>query len=176
MAFQSTVYNVSGAGVPGEQANDSPLMALPYSIDSASAAYNIIGKTMCTITNENYCQAGSAGAGGFAGLLVNPKVQALYGASGQPLAPSMTVNDQDAVECATMGTFWVTLPAAAAIGDWVIYNNTTGAIATIPRGDEVTTGYSWGYAYVSVKTVTGAGLGIITLDPGFQEPYVAPAP
>lgn len=164
MAFQSTVYLYTGAGVPGEQYSDVPWRAQPFTIDSASAAYNIIGKTFCTITSQGICQAGSGGTLGTAGLLVDPKAIALFGTSGAPLAATLTVPDQTVVECATVGTFWVTLPGAAAIGDYVVFDNTTGAIETVSPGDALPSGKSWANAYVDVYTVSGAGLGVITLN------------
>ncbi len=163
MAFQSTVYTVTGAGVPGEAYMDTPWRAQPYTIDSASAAYNIIGATFCTKTSQGFCQAGSGGTMGIAGLLISPKEQALMGSIG---SPTLTVADQVAVQCATQGTFWVTLPAAAAIGDYVVFDNTTGAISTITPGTSLAGGTSWAYAFVYVLTVSAAGLGIITINPG----------
>lgn len=164
MAFQSTIYFYTGAGVPGEQYSDVPWRAQAFTIDSASAAYNIIGATFCTVTSQGFCQAGSGGTLGAAGLLVDPKAVALFGTSGAPLAPTLTVPDQTAIECATEGSFWVTLPAAAAIGDYVVYDNTTGALATVTPGTSLPSGKSWANAYVDVYTVSGAGLGVITLN------------
>ena len=132
MAFQSTVSQAQGFGVPGEQFTDGPWRAEAYTIESASAAYNIIGATACSVTSQGFCAAGKTSANlPFAGILVDPKDVALFGAGGQPLAPSLTVPNFTAVECATMGSFIVTLPAAAAIGDKVIFDNVTGALSTI---------------------------------------------
>jgi len=132
MGFQSTVSLAQGFGVPGEQFTDGPTRAESYTINSASAAYNIIGATACSVTSQGFCAAGKTSASlPFAGILVDPKDQALFGTSGAPLAPTLTVPNYAAVECATMGSFVVTLPAAAAIGDTVIFDNTTGALSTI---------------------------------------------
>lgn len=161
MAFQSTVYLVSGAGVPGEMYMDYPSRALPYTLVSASAAYNVVGTMFGTITSQGVAQAGSGGTMGVAGLLVNPKVYALYGSIG---SPTLVLPNQAAVEMATEGSYWVTLPAAAAIGDYVVFDNTTGAISTVTPGTSLAGGTSWANAYVDVLTVAGAGLGIITLN------------
>lgn len=131
MSFQSTVFVQQGFGVPGEQFTDGPTRAEAFTINSVSAANNIIGATCCSVTSQGFCAAGNSGGLPFAGLLVNPKNQALFGSGGVPLAPTLTVNNFQAVQCATMGSFVVTLPAVAAIGDTVIYDNTTGAISTI---------------------------------------------
>jgi hypothetical protein len=171
MGFQTAVQIFQGMGVPGEQYSDSPLRAQSYTINSVLASYNIIGATMCTVTSQGFCAAGNAGGTAvFAGLLVDPKDIAFFGSGGIPLNPTLTVPDFTQVECATMGTFVVTLPAAANIGDWVIYDNTTGAISTVAPGTSLPGGKSWGNAFVDVFTVSGAGLGVITMNPGVGQP------
>lgn len=171
MGFQSSVQIYQGAGVPGEQYSDSPWRAQSYTIDSASAADNIIGATMCSITSQGFVAAGnSGGTAVFAGLLVDPKNIALFGTGGIPLAPTLTVPNFTQIECATMGSFWVTLPGAANIGDWVIYDETTGAISTVAPGTSLPSGNLWGNAVVDYFTVSVAGLGVITMNPGVGQP------
>jgi hypothetical protein len=174
MGFQQAVAINQGFGVPGEQYTDSPWRAQTFTIQSADADDNIIGATMCSITAQGICAAGNTGGVlPFAGLLVDPKDIALFGINGNPLAPTLTVPNNTIVECATMGTFIVTLPAAAAIGDYVIYDNTTGAISTLPAGSTVPgSGKSWGNAFVDYYTVGGAGLAVITMNPGVGIPTV----
>lgn len=174
MGFQSSVFINQGFGVPGEQYSDSPWRAQSFTIDSASAAYNIIGATMCSVTSQGFCAAGnSGGTAAFAGLLVDPKDIALFGTGGVPLAPTLTVPNFTLVECATMGSFVVTLPGAAAIGDYVVYDNTTGAISTVAAGSSTPgSGKSWGNAIVDYYTVAGAGLAVITMNPGVGIPTV----
>ncbi len=172
MAFQSTVSIAQGFGVPGEQFTDSPWQATPYSIfTSGHPEYNIIGKTCCTISSEGVVTAG--GTGVFAGFLVDPKDQALYGTSVSPLSPSLTVTNYSIVECLTMGVIIVTLPAVAAIGDYVVFNNTTGAISTITPATPLASGTTFANAIVSNYTVTGAGLAVITVNPTFIIPQPA---
>jgi hypothetical protein len=171
MGFQSAVFINQGFGVPGEQYTDSPWRAQSFTIVSALASYNIIGQTMCSVTSDGFCAAGNAGGTlPFAGLLVDPKDIALFGTGGIPLAPTLTVPNNTQVECATMGSFVVTLPGAANIGDWVIYDNTTGAISTVAPGTSLPSGKSWGNAFVDYFTVPGAGLGVITMNPGVGQP------
>ena len=172
MGFQSTVSINMGFGVPGEQYTDSPSTALPYTIQSASAAYNIIGATCCTVTSQGFCQAGSGGTMGFAGFLVDPKDVALFGSGGIPLNPTLTVPNFTLVECLTMGTIIVTLPGAASIGDYVIYDNTTGAISTITPVTPLPVGKTFANAIVTEFTVSGAGLAVITVNPT----YIIPQP
>jgi hypothetical protein len=175
MAFQSTVSLQQGFGVPGELFTDAPYIALPYTIVSTGhPEYNIIGATCCTITSEGICEAGAGGARGFAGFLVDPKDQALFGAGGVPLNPTLTVNNNSIVECLTMGTIIVTLPAAANIGDYVIFDDTTGAISTIAPTDPLPTGKTFANAQVTYYTqgVSGSALAVITVNPT----YIIPQP
>lgn len=169
MAFQSTVSTEQGFGVAGEQFSDGPWRAESFTINSASAAYNVIGATACTVTSQGFCAAGKASANAaFAGILVDPKAVALFGVNNQPLAPTLQVPNYTAVECATMGSFIVTLPAAAAIGDSVIYDNVTGALSTISTAPFVlnggTTSASTTVTMASTagvfagQTVTGTGI------------------
>jgi hypothetical protein len=171
MPFQSTVELQQGFGVPGELFTDAPYMAQPFTIVSASAAYNIIGKTCCTITSQGVCEAGAGGDLGFAGFLVDPKDIALYGSSGNALAPTLTVANQTQVECLTMGVIVVTLPAPAEIGDYVIFDNTTGAIETISPTDPLPALKTFANAIVSYFT-PGTGLAVISVNPT----YVIPQP
>lgn len=172
MTFQSTVSLAQGFGVPGELFTDAPYQATPYSIfTSGHAEYNIIGKTCCTVSSEGVCTAG--GTGVFAGFLVDPKAQALYGTTVSPLSPSLTVTNYSVVECLTMGVIVVTLPAAAAIGDYVVFTNTTGAISTITPVTPLASGTTFANAIVSNYTVSGAGLAVITVNPTFIIPQPA---
>lgn len=163
MAFQSTVAFFQGAGVPGEIYLDDPHRAQSFILQSASSALNIIGASVFTVVSQGIARAGGTGA--FAGFLVDPKEYALYGAGGIPLNPSLTLPNNSQADILSMGTIFVTLPAAAAIGDVVIYDNTTGAISTITPGTPVPVGSSYANATVRVATVAGAGLAIITVDP-----------
>lgn len=171
-AFQSTVSINMGFGVPGEMFTDAPYIAQSYTIQSASAAYNIIGATACTITSQGFCQAGSAGTLGFAGILVDPKDVALFGAGGIPLNPTLTVPNFTQVECLTMGMITVTLPAACAIGDYVIYDNTTGALSTITPSTLLPSGKTFANAIVAYFTpdASGSQLAVIQVNPTFIIP------
>jgi hypothetical protein len=170
MSFQSSVSLAQGFGVPGEQFADGPWRVQSFVLDSDDAAYNIIGATMCTITSQGVCQAGSGGGLGFAGLLVDPKNIALFGAGGIPLAPTLSVPNFTQVECATMGSYVVTLPGAANIGDLVIFDNTTGAISTITPSTPLPSGKSFANAVVDYYTASGAGLAVITISSNLINP------
>jgi hypothetical protein len=162
MPFQSTVNQFSGAGVVGELFDDGPLRAQPYQLDSSSADNNVFGRAF-TIVSQGVAQAG--GTGIFAGILVNPKTSASVGDSSSPLNPTLTLPNFSQAEILTMGSIWVTLPAAAAIGDQVVYDTTTGVLSTISPGNNLPVGTAFAYAVVDRFTVTAAGLAVITLTP-----------
>jgi hypothetical protein len=166
MSFQSTVSLQQGFGVPGEQFTDGPTRAETFTINSSSASLNIIGATACSVISQGFCAAGNTtGSLPFAGILVDPKDVALFGSGGIPLNPTLTVPNFTAVECATMGSFIVTLPGAANIGDSVIFDNTSGALSTIAPGVSLPSGKSFAQAIVDYYTVAGAGLAVITMTP-----------
>lgn len=175
MAFQSTIGFNLGTGVPGDKWGNQPSAGESYILNSASAANNIIGSTIFTkgyAGNAN--KQGFAAAGGtnaFAGLLVNSKAYASYGTSaGGPLAPTLTLANNVQAEISNQGSWVVTLPAAAAIGDVVIYDTTTGQISTIIPGAALPVGKAFAQALVDIYTVTAAGLAVITLSPTYVRP------
>lgn len=171
MSFPSIVTVQSAAGVPGDWYDDSPRRALPYTLVSASANNNLIGTTFCTVsgqsselTGQDIAQAG--GTGILAGLLINSKIYALRGTpAGGTLAPTLQLPNQTEVELATMGRAWVFLPAAANIGDNVIYNTTTGQIGTIPPATPVPVGSAFAFATVIKFNIPAAGIAAIELSP-----------
>lgn len=167
MASQSTVFLQQGFGVPGDlYAADAPYRGQPFILSSALASYNIIGATMFTISSQGIAAAGGVSPAAFAGLLVNPKVYSSSGATGSgPLSPTLTLANNVQAELATEGSFVVTLPAAANIGDYVIFDSTTGAISTIAPTVALPGGKLFGYALVDYLTVASAGLAVITLTP-----------
>jgi hypothetical protein len=171
MSFQNSVEINQGAGTPGEQYSDGPFRAQSYQINSEDADNNIIGTTVCSISAEGVCQAGNA-AGAFviAGLLVDPKTVALFGTLGQPLAPTLTVPNFTQVECATMGSYFAKLPGAANIGDWLIYDESTGALDSVAPGTSLPGGSQWANGVVDYFTVGSDGLAVVTLNPGVGQP------
>jgi hypothetical protein len=161
MSFQSAVQLQQGFGVPGEMFTNGPYRAQSFIINSASAAYNIIGATAFTLTSQGLAAAG--GTGVYVGILANPKVAPLQGTSSSVLTPTLTLPNYAQADIVSMGSLIVTLPAAAAIGDYVIFDNTTGALSTITPGTAVPSGKTLANAVVDYFTVTGAGLAVITL-------------
>lgn len=166
MSFQATVFFQQGLGIPGDKYADFPSRAQSFAIVSALASYNNIGSTMFTITSQGLAQAGNTGSTGvFAGLLVNPHVYTTAGVGGDALAPTLNLPNQTQAELATEGSFIVSLPAAANIGDSVLFDNVTGALSTVPPNTALPVGKTFGFAKVDYFTVAAAGLAVITLTP-----------
>lgn len=175
MAFQSTIYLQQGAGVVGDRASDTPWIVKPYMLTSADAANNVIGRGF-SISAEGVARAGNTGSNTlpFAGILVNSKAYASFGtAAGGPLAPTLTLANYVTAEFATMGTYFITLGDVAAIGDLIVYDNTTGVLTSIAPTANLPVGTSFAYAKVVDRTVAGAGLAVIEIDPTLPIPVLA---
>lgn len=173
MGFQTAVQLQQGFGVVGELYTDGPYRAQSFTLDSADEDYNVFGRCF-TITSQGVAEAGSGGTMGFAGFLVDPKNQALNGtAAGGSLAPTLTLPNYSQAALLTMGTIVVALPAAAAIGDLVVYDDTTGALTTIAPGAALPVGKKFAYAMVDYYTVSAAGLAVVTVSPTFTIPVLA---
>jgi hypothetical protein len=172
MAFQSSIGPTQGFGVPGELFTNRPWDGYSYTINSVSAAYNIIGATAVTQqAAEGYVAAGQGASTSsvFAGIIAMPKDYALYSGT---FTPTLTVANQSLITAVVEGTMIVTLPAAAAIGDYVVYNTTTGALSTIAPGADLASGTAFAQAIVVNKIVSAAGLAVIQISPT----YVIPQP
>lgn len=165
MGFQSTVSTLQGFDVPGEIFQDTPWIVQSWTLNS-SGTPNIVGGTAYTITSQGFAQAGNGGIYGFAGILAIPKSYALFGTGQSPLAASLNLADFTQAELVTQGTMVVTLPSTANIGDYVIYDNTTGALSSMPPSDIVPSGFTFANAIVVLftKSASGAGLAVIEIN------------
>jgi hypothetical protein len=165
VTFPNSVRADLATGIPGEFALEGDHRARPVILNSTLASDNVVGARYFTLSAEGVALAGGTGAMG--GILANPKVYALYGTSaGGPLAPTLTLPNGLNAELvySTPGIF-VTLPAAAAIGDEVIYNTTTGVLSTQAPGATPGAGLARvPNAYVDHRTVTAAGVAIIRMN------------
>src|SRR4051812_10535659 len=120
--FQQTVRFDQGFGVPGEIKYTGPVRAKPGFLVSASAAYNIVGATACTIPAAGGAVV-AGGTGSFFGILANPKLYASIGTtSGGPLAPTLTIPNNTEAEFVDMGEMVISVPAACNIGDLLQYH------------------------------------------------------
>lgn len=157
---QKTITNKAlGTGVAGEFCSTDPQRTRGKILVSATEALNLIAVALTQVAGEED-QAGVAASTVFAGILGSPKSLARVGLDAQTVIPNGT-----AVECILQGYVVVNLPAAAAIGDFVYYSDTTGLLstaapaATAPVGSTRVPGGT-----VQIKNVAAAGLGIIYLD------------
>ena len=164
---QSTVNLTLPFGVIGEIYTAGPVRAQSVIIHSTDPTNNIFGRG-CTYTSQGLVAAG--GTGVFAGFLVNPKQVALFGTAGNPLAPSLTVPNDIQIDVLVMGSIWVTISTTAAIGDYVWYNTTTGALQTTAPGASTPAGTLFANAVVDYFTVGVAGLALITATPQNTNP------
>ena len=139
--FQSTVNINLGFGIPGELIVDGPQRVDSLTLDSTGG---YIGTAFTKSNTTNIATQGGAITSGstvFAGILVNPKAYASYGAvGGAPLDPTLFLGPNSQGEFLTMGTIVVTLSGAANIGDIVQYNTTTGVLSAVAPGSSATSG------------------------------------
>jgi len=139
--FQSTVNINLGFGIPGELIVDGPQRVDSLTLDSAGGT---IGLAFTKSNSTNVATQGGAITSGstvFAGILVNPKAYASYGAvGGAPLDPTLFIGPYSQGEFLTMGTIVVTLVGAANIGDIIQYNTTTGVLSAVAPGSSAATG------------------------------------
>ena len=179
MAFQSTVNIYGALGIPGEIAFDSFRRVQEWNLYSNGQA-QIIGYAFTaalggnpdpTTASPNAGNAQVGGTGVFAGILVNPKSYASYGSSNTPLGATLTLPDYTIGELLTVGEIFVSLPAAASVGDLVLYNTTTGALTTaVPTAN--------GTGAISTTTLTISAVGTRTAPFGVGQlvsgPNIAP--
>ena len=158
MAFQKQVLINKSSAVIGDVFTDEPIRAESFILNSTSP--NVIGY-LYTVSAQGVATVG--GTGIIAGILVNSKQYSLYGDATGTLAPSLTLPNNAQATLVKMGTVVVNLPAAAAIGDEIQYNTTTGALISVAPGTAPATGYAVCNAVVSRYTVTAAGPAVITI-------------
>lgn len=123
--MQTTVSNTfQASGVTGEFSRSENKDSFGAKLNSASEANNLMSRAVNHVAaNDN--QVGVAAAGNLAGLLCNPKAAYRVG-----LSDSLVVPNETQCEVATRGYLWVLVGAAASIGDFVYYSDTTGELST----------------------------------------------
>lgn len=163
MAFPSTVRADIAVGFVGDLAFEGPLKGAAYVLNSADAANNVIGRAF-TWSADGVARAGGAGA--FMGILANRAEYTTAGTSaGGALAPSTTLRNGEVGDfvrqCA--GIF-VELASGFAVGNYVIYNTTTGVLDSVQQGTSVPGGFVLlpGGEVIRYGSAT-AGLAIIAL-------------
>jgi len=160
MGFQSSVALLQGFGVIGESAFAVPRRATPGVIKGSTAANIVVGRAFTIDASDG--TYGPGGTGPFGGILANPKAYASIGTSaGGPLAPTLVVPTGTVGEFATDDEIIVALANACAIGDKVIFNQTTGVLSALPPLTSVT-----GSISTTVLTVTAVATGSAPLEVG----------
>ena len=171
-SFQSTVRTTQGFGVVGELFSDAPKIVTPTRVNDAGT--NIVGYAY-TVVSEGLVRVGGAQSAFFAGILVNPKEYALRGDGVNPLNPSLEIAPLTECQFLQMGEIIIQVGAAAAIGDDVVYDLTTGALSTVARGtayDDETKGWTYGTITRFTQGVAGTALAVAM----FTFPTQLPAP
>lgn len=128
MAFQTTVNLEQGFGVPGDIHTSGPTRAEVLIINSSGAANNY-GYAYTKDATTNIARVG--GTALFAGILGNGKQATLNGTASGALAPTLAVPDYSHGDLFTMGDIVVRVASACKIGDYVVYNTTTGELSTV---------------------------------------------
>lgn len=164
MGFQQSVNVELAFGMPGALYDDSPVRSAPYALNSASAAYNIIGATAFTASsadsgdNSGSAVAAAGGSGAFVGILSNKNVYATSGTSSGALNPTLALPNWTIGELVSMGHLIVSLPGPANIGDKVCYDSTTGALSTYAAKASFTASISHTTGVMTVSAVASGFL------------------
>lgn len=160
MTLQSTVALNQGFGVVGEVVFDGPLRAVPGVIKHSTAADIVVGRAFTIDASDGTYRPG--GTGVFGGVLSNPKgLQSVGTSAGGPLAPTLVVPSGTVGEFTTMGEMALALSNAAAIGDGVVFDNTTGELSALPSFVSVT-----GAISTTTLTVSAVAAGSAPLEVG----------
>lgn len=166
--FQQAVNIYNPPGIPGGLAFAGPTRTKAVNIASSGVPNNFgYFYTLSAAADANPSGAAPngetaqvGGTGAFGGFLVNPKENALYGSSSNPLAASNAIPDNSIGELLTMGMMWVTLPGPANPGDLVTYDPATGALNSIKPVTQFTGSIAAGGAATpDVLTVTAVAAG-----------------
>lgn len=173
MAFQTQVFRIPGFGVAGDIFDDSPRRVESFMLNSPTPANNVFGRAFSILDsaqNPATVQSGNpsvpgVGPGVYVGVLVNSKSYPLFGTTGSPLAPTLILPNGEVGQFMSMGccvAYVTPLASNGNIGDVVIYNQTTGALASIVPGTAVPLGYLTANAVVDRFNIGSAGgLGVI---------------
>lgn len=167
MPFQAEVGFRYAQGMVGEQAFDTPIVVKTWRIKPHATLPALIGLAYQFATDEvvegvaGTNEAILGGSGKFAGLAINPKNGALYGTNaGGPLAPSIRIPDNDLVQLATKGQWFVYGLKATAFGDKVYFTangELTNEAGSSPANTEIV-----GARFIH-KTTTDGALTIVDL-------------
>ena len=170
--FQQPVRIQQTTLFPGNIFADGPVRAKTLTLNSGDPTLNVVGSAF-TYLSGNDTQVEAGGTGVFAGILFNPKEYASFGSVSptNPLGPTLTLNNGIGGDFATMvilavdyGVNTDNVIGAAAIGDQIVFEQSTGLLSAIapaavaPAGFTIITN-----AQVTYFNITAAGFGVATL-------------
>lgn len=129
--MQSVVNQFMAFGVPGELYDDSPWRGQPAILDSTGP--NTIGfattLVAATATADGVpIHVNIGGTGPFAGILANPKEQALFGTTAGPLTPTLNLPQYSTAALYTMGHIVVEVSDAVSVNDVCDFVQSGGAL------------------------------------------------
>ncbi|MFA6213388.1 MAG: hypothetical protein WC714_28385 [Candidatus Obscuribacterales bacterium] len=153
---QASVNYGLPVGIPGEVAYDITPHVQQRLIDSDGQA-NVFGYAY-TESTTGIAKVG--GTGQFAGILLSPKTQSSAGGTTGSLSTTFALLDNTYASLGRFGAFFVAAPAAANIGDQVLFDNTTGALSTQPTLAQFTAAQSTTVLTVSAVTAGTGAIGI----------------
>jgi len=158
--MQSSISNeFLATGIPGEFSRSGNQETRGAILNSATEAGNVVGRVVFTVADNDY-EVGIAADGNFAGILSSPKT-----AVRPTLDAQAFILNETQVEVAERGYLFVTLPAPAAVGDFVYFSDTTGELATAAPADTAPAGHTrLPGGLVKGQNVTAAGVGEIYFD------------
>lgn len=138
MSFQSAVRFDQGYGIPGEFAFDGPKRSERGILRTTAPVNNVFGRlfTMDSALPGIWRAGDPTSNGDRMGIMTSPKQHASYGtAVGGPLAPTLTLANEQNVEISTMGQIiCVARDAGNLVGNIVRFVLATGEIVTVPAG------------------------------------------
>lgn len=158
--MQSSVSNqFLATGIPGEFSRSDNQQSRGAILNSGTESNNVVGRVVLTVEDNDY-EVGVAADGNFAGILCSPKTGVRPALAAQAYLPNDTQ-----VEVAESGYLFVTLSAAADVGDFVYYSDAAGVITTAAPGATAPASHTrLPGGLVKGLNVTGAGVAEIYFD------------
>lgn len=167
MSFQSTVNVYNALGIVGDIAfADGGVRAIGATLNSSGTA-NLFGNAFTFTASATAEPSGAApngavctvgGTGLFAGILSNPKQNALFGTTGNPLGATLALPDNTVGQLLQRGYMYVNLPGPANPGDLVTFDTATGNLNSIVAQTQFTASAS-----TTTLTVTAVAQGTIAV-------------
>lgn len=160
--MQGQVRNVMPQFTIGEITRDAPKIVDTGTVGAGGGTF---GYAFTRNVSTGVCAAGGTLSSTviFAGIAIHPNAASLVSGN---LTPSLAIPANSEVQLLRQGFTAVALAAAANRGDWVVYEQATGALSTLAAGGTAPTGWAIIPNARVVTNVNNAGAGIaeISLD------------